>query len=314
LTHGRRKTSLADSGLEHLILTAAPLDSVCLGRDGERADLVFAGLHFRLPARLLGGVELLPHTWPLRSDAPALARAECEIEAAPELSFERRSGQPIEWWWEAAGPHGRARTRDLDIDLERLGPGEFRVRARMPRDLGSLTSLLSAVAPPLLHALGGTVLHAASVELRGRAVAFIGPSGAGKSTACRHVAGARSFTLDRLAIAPKGPGWVACPLPGGKGWEDARERSRHSLIPLAAVLRVMQSESGPRIGPCPRHRAVALLRQATFHGDRSPAAELELLETLERLTDRVPVGTLGFALGNELGPTIERFIQGRTES
>ena len=76
----------------------------------------------------------------------------------------------------------------------------------------------------------------------------------------------------------------------------------------------MHSESGPQIGPCPRHRAVAILRQAAFHGDRSPTAELELLETLEGLAVRVPVGTLEFALGDELAPAIERFIQGRTES
>jgi hypothetical protein len=291
-----------------------PLDLLSPRRDGERADLVFAGLHFCLPAALLGGVELLPHTWPRRPDTAALARAECELEASSELSFERRGGQPIQWWWQAADGRGGTRTGDLDIDLERLGPREFRVRARLARDLGSLTSLLSAVAPPLLHALGGTVLHAASVELEGRAVAFIGPSGAGKSTACGHVAGARSFTLDRLAVAPSDLEWVACPLPGGKGWEEAGARSGHSLMPLAAVLRVMHTQSGPRIGACPPHRAVAILRQAAFHGDRSPAAELELLEALEGLSARVPVGTLGFALGDQLGPAIERFIQGRTES
>jgi hypothetical protein len=278
------------------------------------ADLVFAGLHFRLPARLLGGVDLLPHTWPLLPGTPALARAECELEASADLPLPRRGGQPIQWAWQALGQRGQTRTRDLQIGLERLGPREFRLRARVPRDVGALTSLLNAVAPPLLHALGGTVLHAASVELVGRALAFVGPSGAGKSTACRHVAGARSFTLDRLAVAPGVMGWVACPLPGGKGWEEAGERSGHSLLPLAAVLRVMHSESGPRIEPCPRHRGVAILRQAAFHGDRSPAAELALLEALEGLAARVPVGTLGFALGDELAPAIECFIEGRTES
>jgi len=279
---------------------------------------MFAGLHFHLPARLLGGVELLPYAWPLRPDTPALASAECVLEASADRLLPRRSGQPIEWSWQQPGQRGQSRTHDLQIALERLGPRQFRVHARVPPDVGALTSLLSAVAPPLLHALGGTVLHAASVELGGRAVAFVGPSGAGKSTACRHVAGAASFTLDRLAVAPGhapgGTGWVACPLPGGKGWEEAGERSRHSLIPLAAVLRVMHSESGPQLGPCPRHRGVAILRQAAFHGARSPAAELELLETLEGLAARVPVGTLGFALGDELRPAIERFIEGRTES
>lgn len=275
---------------------------------------MFAGLHFRLPARLLGGVELLPHTWPLNPDRPALACAECELEASADLPLPRRSGQPIQWSWQEPGQQGHASTHDLQIGLERLGPRQFRVRARVTEDVGALTSLLSAVAPPLLHALGGTVLHAASVELGGRAIAFVGPSGAGKSTACRHVAGAYSFTLDRLAVAPASSGWVACPLPGGKGWEDAVERSGHSLMPLAAVLRVMHSESGPQIGSCPRHRGVAILRQAAFHGDRSPAAELQLLEALEGLAARVPVGTLRFALGDELGPAIERFIEGRTES
>jgi hypothetical protein len=315
LTHAKRKTSLADSGREHLILTAStPLEALSRLRGGESADLVFAGLHFRLPARLLEAVPILPHTWPLHPDTRTLAWAECELEPSADLPLVRRGGQAILWSWEASGQWGQTCTRDLQIELQRLGPRQFRVRARVPEDLGTLTSLLSAVAPPLLHALGGTVLHAASVELGGRAIAFVGPSGAGKSTACRHVAGARSFTLDRLAVAPGPSSWVACPLPGGKGWEDAVERSGHSLIPLAAVLRVMHCERAPQIGSCPRHRAVALLRQAAFHGDRSPLGELQLLEALEGLTGRVPVGTLGFALGDELGPAIERFIHGRTDS
>jgi hypothetical protein len=298
-------------------LTApAPLGSLSTAQQRETAELMFAGLHFRLPARQLDGLELLPHTWPLRWETPALARVECELEPAAGQPFSRQEGQPIEWSWQSERNRmqGQARTRGLQIGLERLGPQQFRVRARVPEDLGSLTRLLSAVAPALLHALGGTVLHAASVELGGCAIAFVGPSGAGKSTACRHVTNARWFTLDRLAVAPGPSGWVACPLPGGKGWEEAGERSGHSLLPLAAVLRVMHSESGPRIGLCPPHRGVAILRQAAFHGDRSPAAELELLGALEALAARVPVGSLGFALGDELSAGIERFIQGRTES
>ncbi|HVZ31815.1 MAG TPA: hypothetical protein VG963_05285, partial [Polyangiaceae bacterium] len=110
---------------------------------------MFAGLHFRLPARLLDGAPLLPYTWPVQAGARALAHVDCELELASDPPLPRRSGQAIEWSWQRPGPRGQTRTSDLQIGLERPGPRHFRVRARVPRDVGSLTNLLSAVAAPL---------------------------------------------------------------------------------------------------------------------------------------------------------------------
>jgi hypothetical protein len=276
---------------------------------------MFAGLHFRLhgPEALLARLVGAPHTVPLRGDLPSpLARADCELEAIPRAPLQRHGGQPIVWSWQA--DRGQVRTHNVQASLERVRARQFRMRAGLPGDPVALTTLLSAVTPALLHAVGGAVLHAASVELGGAAIAFVGPAGAGKSTACRHTAGSLCFSLDRLAVAPSEQGWVACALPGGKGWEQAGERSAHSVLPLRAVLRVVQSELGPRILSCSGHRRLALLRQAAFHGARAPTAELELLGALAALGQSLPTGSLEFALGDALTPVIEDFIQGGSES
>lgn len=278
----------------------------------ETADLLFAGLHFKLAAQLLDGLRALPHTLPVEPGHAPLARVDCEIESLGGAPLERQSGHPIEWSWHEGV--GQARTRKLEARFERVGPRQFRVQARVATDPLTLTTLLSTVAPALLHALGGTVLHAASIELNRHAIAFIGPSGAGKSTACQHTAGARSFSLDRLAVVPGASGWVACRLPGGNGWEEADARSVHSILPLGAVLRVMHSQQGPWARACAPLRSIALLRQAAFHGDHAPGAERELLAALDALSRAVPVGELGFGLGDALASIIEGFTPKRTES
>jgi hypothetical protein len=284
----------------------------------ERIDLLFAGVHFRLRGEgaLLSCFEGAPLAMSLgESAALHLAQVDCELEANPEIALpasERRGGHPIEWAWQ--GARGLVRARDVHALVERTGRAEFGVRARLPSNPSAAEALLAAVAPVLLHAVGGTVLHAACVELSERAVAFVGPSGAGKSTACRHTSGSHTFSWDRLAVAPGAKGWVACPLPGGKPSGRTGARSVHAVLPLAAILRVVQSQRGPCVEACQSHRRMVLLRQAALHGGRTRAAELELLAALAALGEALPVGILEFALGDPLRPAIERFIQGGSKS
>ncbi|MEY2935668.1 MAG: hypothetical protein RL033_6417 [Pseudomonadota bacterium] len=278
-------------------------------------DVLFAGLHFRLhgeQTQLRGFHTARRALSPLPADAQPLAEVVCELQTAPSVTAERWAGHPIEWSWQGAS--GQVRTRHFQANIEQLGPRQFAVQTHLAADPHAATTLLSAVAPPLLHALGGAVLHAASVELEGRAVVFVGPSGAGKSTACQHVAGALWYSLDRLAVAPApdtgsgAAGYLACPLPGGKGWQGDAPGSSCATLPLAAILRVVQSSPGPRLAPCAAHRCLSLLRQAAVHGDRSAASEQALLSALEALSRTVAVGTLEFALEDELRPGIERFL------
>ena len=294
----------------------------------ERAvvELSFSGFQFRLRGdrQLLARFEAEPQArslaqshpaeppCPLQSPALPLAQVDCELEASSALAPERAGGHPIEWSWQDR--QGEVRTCNLRATLEHTGRRQFAVRARLPADLLAVPTLLSAVSPALLHAVGGTVLHAASVEFERRCVAFVGPSGAGKSTACRHTSDALSFSLDRLAVAPTEQGWVAYPLPGGKGSESNAPASAHASLPLATILRVARSTQGPHIEACRGHRRLAVLRQATFHGDRTPAAEHELLAALDALGQAVPVGLLEFALGDPLRAVIQRFIVGGSES
>jgi hypothetical protein len=85
-------------------------------------------------------------------------------------------------------------------------------------------------------------------------------------------------------------------------------------LPLRAVLRVVQSELGPRVVGCSAHQRLVLLRQAAFHGARTRALELELLEALEALGKSTLVGHMEFALGDALAPSLEALIQGDSKS
>jgi energy-coupling factor transporter ATP-binding protein EcfA2 len=168
----------------------------------------------------------------------------------------------------------------------------------------------------LLHREGGAILHAASVELDGAIVAFVGPSGAGKSTACRHVAGATLFSVDRLAVRPAPglpePMWVAHPLPGGTRSPADLASSAEGWRPLAGALRVHQAAEGAHIRSVGTAAAVALLRQSAFQIGAEPAAETELLASLERLATHVPVARLELALGASLTGELRRWLVDQT--
>lgn len=284
----------------------------------EELDVLFAGLHFRIRGEA-AQLSAFPRARHARSPLPVgstpLATVACQLQSAPCRPAGPWSGHPIEWSWQ--GARGWVQAHHFEATLEQRGPRQFALQARLAVERDAASQLLCTVAPPLLHALGGAVLHAASVELEGRAVAFVGPSGAGKSTACRHVAGARWYSLDRLAVAPSpsaGAGYLAFPLPGGKAWEGSAPASARTALPLSTILRVLKAGPGPRLASSTGHRRLSLLRQAAVHGDRSVASEQALLGALDALGRAVTVGTLEFALSDELRPGLEQFLAGRSTS
>ncbi len=319
-------------------------------RGEELLAVAFAGIRFEIeaPGALLEAVSAVPQLFDLQScilqplgrDSGCRGGTTQEVLASGpsvhlrlrevgEGALEPRGPHPsrlgardITWQWH--GESGRALTLQsraawqvvhskLDAEGELLGT---------PR---AAESLLTALASAVLHRTGGAVLHAASVELPWGVVAFIGPSGAGKSTACRHLRGAKPFSIDRLAVLPaRAPGereaspsrraWLAAPLPGGTGISPPSERGAAHGRPLALVLRVRHAKEQTALAECARIDAVATLRACAFHAGADARTELELLARLEQLAKDVPVAQLQLLLGTELEPVLGSWLARRSSS
>jgi hypothetical protein len=219
----------------------------------------------------------------------------------------------ITWRWGEGG--GQLVTRFAHARISG-GAGGFSGRAWLDEDTAAPHFLLSGLTALLAHRLGGAVLHAASVELDAGVIAFIGPSGAGKSTACRHVERAPLFSVDRLAIVPFGrvgsaqaePLWFAHPLPGGTRPVPDMPTAEPRWLPVAGILRVERSPADTAIGLPSLAGAVTSLRGSTLQAGVGPGVEEELLGTLERLAQQLPVARLQLSLGASLEPLVRRWL------
>jgi hypothetical protein len=285
----------------------------------EIARLCFAGLHFEFegaPA-LLEQLKRVPCVRPWDAGAVSEVRGarvtRCRVaafDAAEALAqAAARSVRSIEWSWR--GERATLLGRFVSAELQ-YSAAESRANARLTANRRGAESLLTALAASLLHRLGGAILHAASLELEGVALALIGPSGAGKSTASRQLSGARAFSVDRLVVAPaEQGGWLAFPLPGGTRSALDLPPTSCTRAPLRAILRVRKSTQGTRLEACSLPMAVALLRESAFHPGVDPDAEQELLAHLQGLAREVPVANLHSSLGTMLGPPLGRWLAQR---
>ena len=200
--------------------------------------------------------------------------------------------------------HGEIELRAprVQATLCRIGPQRYACSARIASAPRALTSLLQSIVAVVAHASGGAVLHAAGVELSGRAVIYVGPSGAGKSTAAALTEGARMFACDRVALIPQPDGRVlAYGMPGGKG--AAMPYTDRVVWPLAGVYRILRHGASAPLPHVPRARladdieGVFVVRGAIETADISAAAEESRLSAASSIAKAVKVGTLHTVLG-----------------
>lgn len=110
---------------------------------------------------------------------------------------------------------------------------------------------------------GGLVLHAASVELRGRAHVFVGVSGAGKSTLARKMLdeGARVLSDEMTVLHPSENGWLVHGTPYRFG------TSKPALLDGIWTLRKGSSLSVRALSPSETLRALVTNLSLPIRGD-----------------------------------------------
>jgi hypothetical protein len=209
-------------------------------------------------------------------------------------------------------------SRDLCAELEADGPGRYVASVRIPplqpddSEPQGPDAVVLGLSAAILEREGGLSLHAAAIELDGRAVLFVGPSGAGKSTAVRLARDCRSFASDRVNIAPDGAGgYVAWSLPGGS--RVAVPESAHRRLPLAAILRVRQGHVAPRIAKLSAAQALFALRESMWLSDFSPTAEENRIDAATLLRARVQVGEIHTVLEHSHTALVSSFARDRAE-
>lgn len=136
--------------------------------------------------------------------------------------------------------------------------------------------IASSAICTLLSLRGDLVLHAAAVEVEGRAIVFCGPSLRGKSTLARAFGEAGSRLLGEDGIAIELGGGAPTAFPGARGVRvrsrDGEGRNRTDLLP---------DPGAGEPGPCPVAAAVLL-------GERGERLTVEPLEPARALVLLTP--------------------------
>ncbi len=212
--------------------------------------------------------------------------------------------------WRLAPEGLAARVGETRLEVRR-SPEDFFVAAQAAAGEPALGAVLQAAAVGVARLQGGLLLHAAAVNLAGRAIAFIGPSGAGKTTACQHVGGSTLLSADRLLVAPiPGGGFAAHAYPGGERPEPDMPDSPESSLPLAAVVGVARASGQTRLEPLGGAAGFAALRAAVVDGGRGARAEESSLVAVEVLRRAVKVGKLHLRRGASLEGLLGRWNEG----
>jgi len=285
-------------------------------RDG-RADvdlaapgLVFGGVSFEflgdarrhgwsLPANVIECVEAPGAT-------PSIAHVLCSLHH--DASLDGETDHHVRWLWNDGAATVRANR--VRCTVRKLGNGRYAASARLARGAVTAGAAVRALGHAVLDEEGGFALHAAGVELDGRAVLFTGPSGAGKSTATRHVPGARSFADDRVVVYPtpaQPRQWSVSLMPAGLSRPEATSSPR--TLPIAAVLRVDRLAGEVGVRSIGRATAIFAVRESVLHGSSSD--ENGLLDRVARFTADVAVGEVRTMLGAPLTEPLRRWLAGR---
>lgn len=231
------------------------------------------------------------------ASSPVAGQVHCVVSSAPELS--EHVTREITWEW--SGDVARVETGRVRAELRRLSPGKYAATAFVVPNEAGCSALVTALTAAVVHREGGFVLHAAGVEIDGRAVLFIGPSGAGKTTAANHCEGARWFARDRAVLYRTPLGWYAAGMAGGD--PIALPRTSAPLLPLGAVYRV-QRGSAIAVREVLPARALRHLRESIQASRGDTFEEERLVERAMAFIDAVGVRELVTVLGAELTPLL----------
>jgi hypothetical protein len=224
------------------------------------------------------------------TDAPLAGEVRCALTGDASLS--PGGSREVSWKWDGDRAHVKA--SGAEAVLHRLAPHRYAASARTSPTGSGVSALVTALSSAVVMREGGLVLHAAGIELDGRALLFIGPSGAGKTTACNHAPGASWFARDRAAVYPSAGGWFAWGMTGGD--PVILPRSERKVWPLSAVLRVRRANGTPEVTSLGLASAVSVLRESVQSGGSDRAEELRLFDSMTALAGRTPVGEAHTAL------------------
>ena len=235
--------------------------------------------------------------------SPVAGRVHCTVSPAPELEA---AGVAREIHWEWSGDVAHVTTARVRAELRRLGPGCYVASALVvPNDAGC-SGLITALTAAVVSREGGLVLHAAGVEIDGRASLFIGPSGAGKTTAANHCQGARWMACDRAVVYPTPLGWYAAGVVGGDATELMLPRAAGRVFPLGAVSRIRQATERVTLREATPIEAVRYIRESLQAKRASEEEEAARLQAIVSFHERMPLTVLETRLGESLISVLRR--------
>ena len=174
----------------------------------------------------------------------------------------------------------------LKVSADYLSLTAYLPQAGDPKMREQKLMLLVRMAAECRFAFNKTLsLHAACVEVAGRAVALTGPSGVGKSTRAKIWADALGGSLisgDRPAIRFTSDGPLACGVP----WDGKEQIFRDIELPLTAICEVRRAPF-TRVRKLSRAQARRLLMSQCFVPMWDPTAAAAAMSLIRRAPDNV---------------------------
>jgi hypothetical protein len=284
----------AAAALPHAEGELAPdLDPMCFVFGGVAFEMCPApGLSWSLGAehRLFAGAY---------ATSPVAGQVHCVVSPAPELDHEGFTRE-IRWSW--SDDVARISAGRVRAELRQLAPARYAATALVAPHEAGCSALVTALTGAVVSREGGFVVHAAGVEIDGRAVLFVGPSGAGKTTAANHSQGARWMARDRAAVYPTPLGWYAAGMAGGDPIDLPRAAGH--VFPLGAIFRVQKARGRPAARAASAVQVIRVLRESVQAVAEEPSEEGARIERLAALGATCPTMFLETVLGAPLIPVL----------